>query len=256
MMAAAHINRPDRGQNSDGHACSKAFIGGCVAHKLGLCEGRNEVAEARQSFAETSPRFLERKAAARRTIFRSGAHTDGFPIVCRGWAAVIGDADNRRRQIISFLLPTDLVSGSLLFEDKLHFTIEAITDVTYHIYDRAEFRAALTAKSNLFEIILKSWAEENLKIAKLAVSLGLCSAEERIARLIMKLSERLAKHHMVKNHTFYFPLRQQHIAEYTGLTPVHVSNVLGQLRRKGLIELKDRSLTIRDPKAFQRICNY
>ena len=40
-----------------------------------------------------------------------------------------------------------------------------------------------------------------------------------------------------------------------GLTPVHVSKVLGQLRRDGLIDFKDRVLTIRDPVALRRIGN-
>ena len=41
-----------------------------------------------------------------------------------------------------------------------------------------------------------------------------------------------------------FPLRQRHIADATGLTPVHVSKVLGEFQRARLIEISSRSLTI------------
>ena len=60
---------------------------------------------------------------------------------------------------------------------------------------------------------------------------------------------------MVESDAFDCPLRQWHIAEYTGLTPVHVSKVLGQLRRDGLIDFKDLVLTILNPVALRRICN-
>jgi CRP-like cAMP-binding protein len=74
-------------------------------------------------------------------------------------------------------------------------------------------------------------------------------------RLIIKLFERLTKLDMVENNTFYFPLRKHHIANYTGLTAVYVSNVLNQFRRDGLISLTGRSLMIRDLAALQRIGN-
>ena len=52
-----------------------------------------------------------------------------------------------------------------------------------------------------------------------------------------------------------FPLRQRHIADATGLTPVHVSKVLSEFRRSGLIRLSERSLTILDLTGFRRIAN-
>jgi CRP-like cAMP-binding protein len=50
-----------------------------------------------------------------------------------------------------------------------------------------------------------------------------------------------------------FPLRQHHVADATGLTPVHVSKLLTDLRRRGLIRINDRSLEILDDGALRRI---
>jgi CRP-like cAMP-binding protein len=50
-----------------------------------------------------------------------------------------------------------------------------------------------------------------------------------------------------------FPLRQHHVADATGLTPVHVSKVLSEFRRDGLIEIGERSLTILRVAEFQRL---
>ena len=58
---------------------------------------------------------------------------------------------------------------------------------------------------------------------------------------------------MANGQTIHFPLRQHHVADATGLTSVHVSKVLSDFRRCGLIEISDRSLTILDPAGFQRV---
>jgi CRP/FNR family transcriptional regulator, anaerobic regulatory protein len=71
--------------------------------------------------------------------------------------------------------------------------------------------------------------------------------------LILGLQARLAERGMANGQTIHFPLRQHHVADATGLTSVHVSKVLTEFRRRGLIEISDRSLTILDPAGFQRV---
>jgi len=235
--------------------CNESVAGGCLAHCLELCSGLKNGGPSRLDLGETAPRFTERKAAARRTIFQQGERIEGVPIICSGWAATVTTLSSNRRQIVSLLLPGDMISGALVFGDKLNCSVEAITDVTYHSYDRAEFRAAMSANPKLFETILKAWTEENVQVVQLAVGLGQCTAEERIGRLMLKLMERLAFRSMVKDHTFHFPLRQRHIAEIPGLTPVHVNRVIGDLRQQGLIDTRNRALTIQDSAALRRICN-
>jgi CRP-like cAMP-binding protein len=40
-----------------------------------------------------------------------------------------------------------------------------------------------------------------------------------------------------------------------GLTPVHVSKVLSELRRSGVIELSERSLSILNPSRLEQIAS-
>ena len=89
----------------------------------------------------------------------------------------------------------------------------------------------------------------------MTIDLGRRTADERLARLILRLMKRLAKRGMVQGQTMEFPLRQHQIADATGLTPVHVSRVLGNFRRKGLIEINGRSLTILNATELNRVAN-
>jgi CRP/FNR family transcriptional regulator, anaerobic regulatory protein len=72
----------------------------------------------------------------------------------------------------------------------------------------------------------------------------------------LNLLERLDQRGMINlGMEIDFPLRQHHIADATGLTSVHVSKVLSEFRRAGLIKIGDRSLTILDPAGFRRVAH-
>ncbi len=206
-------------------------------------------------FGETSLKPIEQRTIpARRPLFLSDEALPGIPMICAGWAAVIGGNNNHRRQILDFLLPDDPVSSSLVFVDRFNFMVEAVTEVTYCCFNRQEFRQAMDRKPNLLDTVLDNWQEETLQLKGLAVSLGINSAEERIAQLMVMLCERLNRRGRVHGGRFDFPLRQQHIAEYSGLTAVHVSKVIGRLRQQELIDMQNRSLVIRDIRALRRLC--
>ncbi len=194
---------------------------------------------------------------ARRISCREQDLNDAVPIICSGWAASVIMLSDGSRQILSFLLPGDLVSTALLFEPRPHCLVEAISEVRYRTFKRSELKAVLLKHPDLFEKHSKAWIEEKSRADQLIVDLGRRTADERIARLILNLSERLAQRGMLHAETMEmeFPLRQHHIADAIGLTPVHVSKVLSEFRRNGLIKISDRSLAILDPAGFRRVAH-
>jgi CRP-like cAMP-binding protein len=197
---------------------------------------------------------------ARRIICREQDLHDSVPIICSGWAASVIMLSDGSRQILSFLLPGDLVSTTLLFEPRSHCLVEAVTDVRYGSFKRSELKGLLLENPSLFERLSRAWIEEKDRADQLIVDLGRRTADERIARLMLNLADRLARRGMTKIDAtsaieMEFPLRQHHIADATGLTPVHVSKVLSEFRRNGLIRISDRSLNILDPTGFRRIAH-
>jgi len=203
----------------------------------------------------------EHAVPARRIICREHDLHDAVPVISSGWAASLVTLSDGSRQILAFLLPGDLISTALLFEARAHCLVEAITEVRYRSFRRSELKEALLTHPDLFEKLSKAWIEEKARADQLIVDLGRRTADERISRLILNLAERLTRLGMTapaeaaSTIEMEFPLRQHHIADATGLTPVHVSKVLSEFRRGGLIKLSDRSLTILDPAAFRRVAD-
>jgi CRP-like cAMP-binding protein len=156
------------------------------------------------------------RASARRIIFREHDLHDDVPVICDGWAASVVMLSDGRRQILSFLLPGDMVSTVLLFDPRPNCVIEAITDVQYRMFKRADLKEAMLKHADVFEQISKAWIEEKHRADQLIVDLGRRTADERIARLILNLWERLAERGVTTKKEpmeMEFPLRQHHIAD-------------------------------------------
>jgi CRP/FNR family transcriptional regulator, anaerobic regulatory protein len=222
-----------------------------------LCEVYDlRLSQVAHADATLDVRNVWQRASARRIIFRENDLHDDVPVICDGWAASIVMLSDGRRQILSFLLPGDMVSTVLLFDPRPNCVTEAITDVRYRMFKRADLKEAMLKHADVFEQVSKAWIEEKHRADQLIVDLGRRTADERIARLILNLWERLAERGVTTKKEpmeMEFPLRQHHIADATVLTPVHVSKVLSEFRRNGLVKISDRSLVILDPTAFRRV---
>lgn len=190
---------------------------------------------------------------ARRSIWRARETIDGVPIICQGWAASAITMNDGRRQILTFLLPGDLVSVSLVFNSVSQKSLEAVTDVRYRLFTRTGIVAEMNRNPTFAATLYELWAEENSRADQLIVDLGRRSADERIASLILNLAERLQRRGLMHNGTIEFPLRQHHIADAAGLTTVHAGKVVAEFRRAGLIELSDRTLTLSQPDELRRV---
>jgi CRP-like cAMP-binding protein len=233
----------------------------CAFNELNWCQ---VASSARHDYAPGGPAQIDqssRTVPARRIIFWEQELHDAVPVICSGWAASAVTLPNGSRQILSFLLPGDLVSTTLLFESRSHCLIEAVTEVRVRTFKRSELKPALLKRADLFEKLGKAWIEEKSQAEQLIIDLGRRTADERIANLILNLANRLARRGMLTTSAatsameMDFPLRQHHIADATGVTPVHVSKVLSEFRRHELIKVSDRTLTILDPLGLRRVAH-
>jgi CRP-like cAMP-binding protein len=183
---------------------------------------------------------------------RSQISEDVF-VLCRGWGFRFFQLPDGRRQILNFLLPGDLFSTASVFEERFHFSVKALTDVQISGMRRTEVQARLAVKPRILTALGRSLVAEASVADQMQTALGQCSANERIAYFLLHLTQRIAARNVIREQRYPFPLRQQHIADAVGLTPVHVSRVLGLLRERGIAELSEGVLQIFNLSELQRI---
>jgi CRP-like cAMP-binding protein len=227
----------------------------CMIYNIGLCS-RAKAGGPSSNNANIDGRPIESSshtALAGQMILHPREPSEFVMFICSGQAiSSVGLADGRR-QIFEVLLPGDIVLWTALFEPMSGRLIEAIDDSTYRKLKRTEFQALLVRRPDLFEMFMRLCSYKKNQCDQLALTLGRRNAAQRIARLILDLAKRFTERGLMGDETFRFPLRQRHIADATGLTPVHTSKVLRQLQRDKIIEYKNRSLKIFDMMRLRQV---
>jgi len=174
-------------------------------------------------------------------------------VLCDGWGIRFLQMADGRRQILSFLLPGDLFSVAMVYQERVHFCVKAVTPVQISAMPRVEVQLQLAQSPTGISALARSSAFEMETSDELAAMLGCGSAEERIAYLFLHLTKRIAARNVIRDERYPIPLRQQHIADATGLTPVHVSRTLRRFRERRIIEFSSGILTVFDPPQLEAL---
>ena len=192
-------------------------------------------------------------ADAGKQVLSQGTSLDHIFVLCVGWAFRYIQISDGRRQILKFLLPGDLFSSISIFEESSHFSVRALTSVQISSFARPEIRNRYSADPAVQSTIAQSCVADACDATEFLAVLGQCSAEQRIAYLLLHLIRRIAARHVIREQRYAFPLRQQHIADTVGLTSVHVSRVLRLFRERRIVVLSEGVLEVIDLPELEKI---
>ncbi len=221
----------------------------CPNNRLGFCGAVLEAAEV----AEPADWQHHRIVPAGRQLLNPNQASPDVYVLCSGWGFRFVQLPDGRRQILNFLLPGDLISASSVLEERVHFWVTALTAVQVSGMRREQVRSRMSANPAVVAALAKSYAVEAQSSDNLIAALGQYSAEERIAYLFLHLMRRIAARNVIHEQRYPLPIRQQHIADAVGLTPVHVSRILGALRDRGIADLSHGVLEVRNPRELERL---
>lgn len=196
-------------------------------------------------------RFVAARAGEQ-IVARDNVSSDVF-VVCSGWAFRYFQLSDGRRQILQFLLPGDIFSSVTIFEKTFHFSVKALTAVQISGFARSKVHEICAVDPDVQSAIAKSCIAECHDATELATALGQFSAEERLAYLLLHLMKRIAARNVIREQRYRIPLRQQHIADAVGLTPVHVSRVFSLFRERRIMALSEGMLQVFDLPELKKI---
>jgi CRP-like cAMP-binding protein len=172
-----------------------------------------------------------------------------------GWLCRSRQLGNGKRQILSIFLPGDLVgTRTLLYERQLD-TIECLTDATVQWLEQAQLRALVMSQGDVALRVIWQFAEQERRLHNWATGLGKCHADRRMAAMLLDLRLRLQRLNLVTANSYRLPMTRQDIADYLGLTPVHISRVLPRFHRDGLATVQNHVVTLRNTPVLARIAS-
>lgn len=169
-----------------------------------------------------------------------------------GWVARARNMPDERSQIIGVFLPGDFFGVKTVFLARQPDAVEALSAVTVEFLDHGQV-LRLTRENP--DIGVRLWwqvCEDQRRVHNWVSALGRGSAEERIGAMLLDFRLRLHRAGL-KGESFRLPMTQQQMADYLGLTVVHVNRVLRRLREGGMISVARGRMMIRDMRAVEQL---
>jgi CRP-like cAMP-binding protein len=168
-------------------------------------------------------------------------------VLLAGWACyqrLLGDG---RRQIISFILPGDIIGPVTRPTLPTPNTALALTPVVV-----ADARLLLSSletgaqqQPGLVSALNQMGYADDVRFRDHVVRLGRQTAYERVVHLMLEFSSRLDAIGQVSEQGFALPVTQEILADALGLSVVHINRTLQQIRRDRLFDLRSGHVTLR-----------
>jgi len=204
---------------------------------------------------ETEELQLLGKLGRNRTIKRGETllwEDDPAPVVANiinGVLKLSVNLQDGREQIVSVMYASDFIGRP--FGKQSPYRVTAMTDAQVCVFTRSSFDNFAREHPDLQNKLLQRTLDELDRAREWMTLLGKKSATERIATLLIELSDRLSvdgcSPETLYLDRFELPMDRQQIADILGLTIETVSRQLTRIRKEGIIELPDRrTVIIRD----------
>jgi len=189
-------------------------------------------------------------------VVRSGQELNSSMMLLDGWMGRSKDLQSGERQVTEIHIAGDFADLHGYTLKRLDHDVITLTECTVALVPHDRLRELTERYPHLGRIY---WFLTNVDAAihrELALSLGQRSAISRMAHLFCELYVRLDVVGRTKGNTYRFPLTQRELSECLGLTVVHANRTLQELRRRSLLELENRQLTILDRRGLEGVADF
>lgn len=190
---------------------------------------------------------------AKADLFQAGQKLESVATLFDGWAFRYTAFPDGSRQILQILLPGDTVGLSALLDEPAQASVQGLTDCIFCLLDRDRLRAYAQPRRSLRQQIFRTALHRQAVNERRLAQLGRRTAKQRVAAFLTELEARLVRIDPDAAGNFPFPLRQMHVADALGLTPVHVSRVFRELQTQAILRRSGRRIEVLDRPALARL---
>ena len=175
----------------------------------------------------------------------------------KGWAGRTRTLPDGRIQCILMFLPGDLFAVKSMFVMKHPDEVRVLADSLIERIDCHRLYQAFGRDGDVAARCAWQIVEEERRLHNWVVSLGQGVAEERLAMLLVDFHGRLVMSGVIAPDalTYEMPLTQTQIADYLGITPIHVNRVLRVFRESQVALVRNREVQILNVEKLAQIAD-
>ena len=182
-------------------------------------------------------------------------HTRG-QVLLEGWAASYKTLPDGRRQILSFLMPGDIMGLFAPVSAVATASVATLNEVEVATFAPEKVVTMIRHSPRLGVALSWAAAREHEILAEHLVNVGRRSAAERVAHLFLEFWARLRVRGLTDGKHFTIPVTQTIIADTLGLSVVHVNRTLRQLSHQGILESNREKAVIHDLDRLQSLAGF
>ena len=214
-----------------------AIVSTLLLHSVPLFAGLDE-----QQLALLARAIVRKSAGRSAKIIGAGDPTDSLYIVISGRLKVQMSDEQGREVILSILGPGEFFGEMGLLDDSPRsasvVTLEACELLTI---SKTDFKRSLAGNSELSLMVMRGLVKRLREADRKIGSLALMDVYGRVARLLLEMAEDIDGEKVVVK-----KLSKQDIAKMIGASREMVSRVMKDLQLGGYIEVRGRSIALRD----------
>ncbi len=225
----------------------------CSIRRLALFKG---VSEEDLSWTQKF-RTNQFKIRAKKALYKESEDSEYMFTLYHGWVLQYVTLPNGKRQVVRISMPGDFLGFQRDMNTTMCHTAVALTDTVLCAFDRDDMKTMLQNNPGLAMRMADMYARDSTYSENQLVGIGQKTAEERLAYLCMELFFRMK---MIYTDSIInemeFPLTQEDLGDTLGLTQIHVNRTLKTLREQGLMEIKNKRLTILNEDALKELGSF
>lgn len=187
---------------------------------------------------------------------RPGEQVTHACFVVAGLVGRFGQNRNGKRQITAVHIPTDMVDLHAVVAPEACSALQALSLTTIFRVPHDALREAARHYPAIAEAFWRECAVDAAILAEWVVNVGRRDAKGRVAHLLCEVACRVEGAGEKVGFTVPFAATQTHIADMTGLTPVHVNRTLAALRDENVVDLRARMIHILDWKRLIEVGDF
>jgi len=194
----------------------------------------------------------ESSRAAGRALIEGGTDHPYIYRLLRGWAGRTRMLPDGRNQCILIFMPGDLFAVKSMFVERHPDDVRTLSDCVIERLHYRELCQLYRDDPDIANRCIWQVIEEERRLHNWVVGLGQGSADERVAMLLLDFHARLRGAGVIPEDalSFEMPLTQQQLADFLGLTAIHVNRVLRVLREQDIVVVREGEVRITD---FERL---
>jgi len=191
---------------------------------------------------------------AARDFVRLGEVVDHASLIVEGLVARFDQTSAGNRQITALHIPGDVANLQSVAQPSSTSALQALCPVTLLRIPHDCLRALAAESPAIAEAFWRDGIVDSSVLAQWIVNIGQRSARARIAHLLCEMGYRYGAASPGKV-IFRLPMTQEHMAEATGITPVHVNRTLMSLRHDGVL-IRHRTVYIDDWATLTEVADF